>query len=494
MAAFGRLRSLLVRRYVVACAAAACLLVVVTGAASGSAPLGLSSGVSGSGAGLRLAAGGSGPGSIAPGASGKAGITYGQVAAHSRDTVITDPQTVISDDVGGSFQWPWFAAGTQPTPPGSVTFDGRAVVHLNTPTLGDGYWLYSELSPRSPQGQWVKWRFLWSIDRVTGYLFNDWIAIASIQDQTGGGLHFIPDVGVTPVGNGLKFAASVNVDGQSAPLYTGLGAPIVANQTYDIELWSKVDASTIATKLIVDGNTLWDYSQPNVGQATPLGARWAVFGFDGTNATSTAPPTMAYDDLRFVVGASPPSSGPVPGAPPPEATYGPCDKGSRWQNVESVQAACRARANDPVTLSTGAVSSSMTDASMGSIGEQFKFERSYTSLDTNTGELGVGWTDNYSDKLTVNGNVALWRSGSGAQVLFTQQADGTWKAPPWTSVTLTKRRQLRSHNAEPDALPLRLAGPTHRSQRPKRPRRHADVQRARSARHADGLLRAHGDV
>ncbi len=74
---------------------------------------------------------------------------------------------------------------------------------------------------------------------------------------------------------------------------------------------------------------------------------------------------------------------------------------------------------------------------MGSIGEQFKFARSYTSLDTATSELGIGWTDAYSDKLFVNGNVATWRTGSGAQVLFTQQTGGTWLAPPWTSVTLT---------------------------------------------------------
>ena len=130
--------------------------------------------------------------------------------------------------------------------------------------------------------------------------------------------------------------------------------------------------------------------------------------------------------------------GPPPGAPPPEATYGPCDQASRWwQNSERVRAACRAAANDPVNLATGAVSSSMTDASLPSIGELFKFTRSYTSLDTNTGELGAGWTDNYADRLTIVTGLITWRSGSGAQVVFTQQPDTTYKAPVWTTATLT---------------------------------------------------------
>ncbi len=243
--------------------------------------------------------------------------------------MITDPQTVISDDVGSSFQWPWFAAGSQPTPPGSVTFDGRALVHLNTPTLGDTYYLYSELSPRSPQGEWVKWRFLWSIDRVTGYAFNDWITIASIQDQTTGGDHFIPLVAVRPAAGGLKFNHQTTIDGGGASTHYDLGDPIVANQTYDIELWLNVTASTVSTKLIIDGNLLSEESLPNSGTSAVLGARWVVFGFDGENPTSTTPPTMAYDDLRYVVGGSP-TPGPVAGAPPQEATYGTCNHASYW--------------------------------------------------------------------------------------------------------------------------------------------------------------------
>ncbi|MDQ3379530.1 MAG: DUF6531 domain-containing protein [Actinomycetota bacterium] len=126
-----------------------------------------------------------------------------------------------------------------------------------------------------------------------------------------------------------------------------------------------------------------------------------------------------------------------PPAPPAEATYGPCDANSRWfASSERVRAACAAVAADPVTLSTGAVSTSATDARMPSAGEAFEFTRSYTSLDTMAGDLGVGWTDSYADALTIGADSITWRSGSGAQLVFLEQLDGSYEAGAWATVEL----------------------------------------------------------
>jgi RHS repeat-associated protein len=127
-----------------------------------------------------------------------------------------------------------------------------------------------------------------------------------------------------------------------------------------------------------------------------------------------------------------------PGAPPPEATYGPCDHSrSYYRGKGRLLLACMKRAADPVDLATGAVSSSAVDATMPSLGEEFKFERSYTSLDTSSGELGPGWTDSYADQLLFGQGTVTWRSGSGAQIVFSQQQDGSYQAPVWAGITLT---------------------------------------------------------
>ena len=132
-----------------------------------------------------------------------------------------------------------------------------------------------------------------------------------------------------------------------------------------------------------------------------------------------------------------PTGPPPPGVPPASSTYGVCDPRNYHSRIPRVRAACRAEAADPVSLATGAVTSTATDASMPSIGENFAFIRSYTSLDTATSELGVGWTDSYSDALTFGQGQITWRAGSGAQTTFTQQPDGSYAAPAWSTATLT---------------------------------------------------------
>ena len=156
---------------------------------------------------------------------------------------------------------------------------------------------------------------------------------------------------------------------------------------------------------------------------------------------STTSPDGGADGVAVFGSATPgqPGNGGIPPASPtPESTYGICDPRRYYaHNRGRVLMACAERAADPVTLATGAVSTSATDAAMQSTGVSFAFTRSYTSLDTSTSELGPGWTDSYADVLLFGTGQVTWRSGSGAQIVFTQQQDGSYQAPAWASVALT---------------------------------------------------------
>jgi YD repeat-containing protein len=137
--------------------------------------------------------------------------------------------------------------------------------------------------------------------------------------------------------------------------------------------------------------------------------------------------------------------GPPP-APPTPATYGmpgaapDGSGGCSPRYLVSAPAADRVRCAqivaDPVNIATGAATASVTDAQMPSLGEPFRFVRSYTSLDTSTGELGPGWTDTYGSSLSFGTGQVTLRAGSGAQTVFTQQGS-TYQAPVWSRLTLT---------------------------------------------------------
>ena len=97
--------------------------------------------------------------------------------------------------------------------------------------------------------------------------------------------------------------------------------------------------------------------------------------------------------------------------------------------------------DDPVSGGMGAYESAVTDAVLPSPGMPFAFERSYTAGDTSSGPLGFGWRDNYDAKLWINTNVSpntvTALMGTGQQILFTQQTDGSWLGPAWATATLT---------------------------------------------------------
>jgi RHS repeat-associated protein len=97
--------------------------------------------------------------------------------------------------------------------------------------------------------------------------------------------------------------------------------------------------------------------------------------------------------------------------------------------------------DDPVSDGLGRYEAAVTDATVASPGLPFAFTRSYTSGDNFSSELGYGWHTVYGSRLTINTsvspNTATAHMGSGQQIVFTKNQDGTWAAPSWTTATLT---------------------------------------------------------
>jgi RHS repeat-associated protein len=83
--------------------------------------------------------------------------------------------------------------------------------------------------------------------------------------------------------------------------------------------------------------------------------------------------------------------------------------------------------NDPMNSSTGSSFNSATDLKMAGTGVTFAFTRTYNGIDSTGGPLGPGWTHSYNASLSTNagGDVTV-RGGSGQQLLFLKNADGSF--------------------------------------------------------------------
>jgi RHS repeat-associated protein len=93
---------------------------------------------------------------------------------------------------------------------------------------------------------------------------------------------------------------------------------------------------------------------------------------------------------------------------------------------------------EPVNTATGNYVSTTTDVTLPGIGVPFEFTRTYNSADPTTGPMGRGWTHTYNASLAVqpSGDVTL-RTGTGQQVVFTLQADGSFQGAYGSTSTLS---------------------------------------------------------
>lgn len=82
---------------------------------------------------------------------------------------------------------------------------------------------------------------------------------------------------------------------------------------------------------------------------------------------------------------------------------------------------------DPINTASGAFSNSITDLALPGIGLPFRLARSYTSLDTESGPLGVGWTHNFAAGLAIQADeTAVFKAEDGQRISFGHDADGSY--------------------------------------------------------------------
>jgi RHS repeat-associated protein len=94
--------------------------------------------------------------------------------------------------------------------------------------------------------------------------------------------------------------------------------------------------------------------------------------------------------------------------------------------------------SDPLNSWTGSSFSSATDLSLGGTGVAFAFTRTYNGIDAISGPLGPGWTHSYNASLSTNaGGDATVRGGTGQQLVFVKNADGSFTPAAGGRATLS---------------------------------------------------------
>jgi YD repeat-containing protein len=97
-----------------------------------------------------------------------------------------------------------------------------------------------------------------------------------------------------------------------------------------------------------------------------------------------------------------------------------------------------ATAGDGVNTASGSYHTSATDLSLSGDGVPFALTRSYNSADRAVGPFGTGWASSLSWRIVDLDGYALVRDGSGQQLVYTEQPDGTFRGPGGSLATLAR--------------------------------------------------------
>jgi RHS repeat-associated protein len=156
------------------------------------------------------------------------------------------------------------------------------------------------------------------------------------------------------------------------------------------------------------------------------------WGLDPAKEYVTTVSLVAPDGTRTTSpfsGRSKPRVLPMPPAIPPEQTRG--DLGTGSSGRLDAQPAVRGVG---VNTATGAFTQRGVDAVMSSSYTiNVQVERTYSSLDTTTGLMGVGWNFGYDARVFPKPGVAgavVFRAEDGTETTYTLQADGSYAPPP----------------------------------------------------------------
>ncbi|SCD47545.1 YD repeat-containing protein [Streptomyces sp. DpondAA-D4] len=131
------------------------------------------------------------------------------------------------------------------------------------------------------------------------------------------------------------------------------------------------------------------------------------------------------------------------GSSSPGGTTSPLVEAFYTPDIPGAQAGictCYAQAHraDPVNTATGMFFEQLTDASLVGPGVPLALERTYRSDSATAGLLGRGWATPFDSKLTVATGKATYRADDGASFVFTQNSDGTYRAPAGSAANLVK--------------------------------------------------------
>ncbi len=174
--------------------------------------------------------------------------------------------------------------------------------------------------------------------------------------------------------------------------------------------------------LDLDGTSFWVGDFLSGGSSNGLIARVDIAS--GSVVQPLTNPAGATGLLVYDGPATPPP--PIPGE-----TIATCNEGE----LKTIGGKCEA---EPVSMLTGSFMTHEIDLLTPGVGVSFEWARSYTSGDTSSGRLGPGWVDSYSAFLDVQGNGdVIAHAGSGQQVFFEKQANGSYLGSAGTRATLT---------------------------------------------------------
>ncbi len=136
-----------------------------------------------------------------------------------------------------------------------------------------------------------------------------------------------------------------------------------------------------------------------------------------------------------------PDAGAAPGSGVPAPTGG-------WQlgGFPSWGSFPKQYCGDPVDCATGNLYETHTDLNIPGLNGGLTLTRNYNSQaaanQTQPGALGYGWTFEFGESLSLDpsGQDATVTNADGSEVTFTENADGSYSAPPWVQATLIKNQ------------------------------------------------------
>jgi YD repeat-containing protein len=124
-----------------------------------------------------------------------------------------------------------------------------------------------------------------------------------------------------------------------------------------------------------------------------------------------------------------------------------------------------AECGDPVVVATGDLVETQTDFAIGGRGVGLNLVRTYNSqaaAESAKGIFGYGWSNTFSDSISVASKVATLHQANGGTVAFKEGAGGSWTPPGWTQDTLSGSSEAGYTLTYPGQTKYKFAGASGR--------------------------------